>query len=240
MACRICAQRAGLRHLVVEAVIDLVGDEPHVPFRTRCGNVGQRVGRQHGAGGVGRACQQQPVQPLVASGFDLLVRGCPAAARINRQVLHANALRLKNVPVGRVAGHGQAHLVACIETGREAQHERGRRAGGDGNVVRAHADAIGRVIVGGNALAKRQQAKRVGVAHVRAVECGTRGLDHLARRPACRLSCRHVHHVMTGSGQRIGLAEEVHDDERLHPGSAVGRFERHQRRIRQLMSCASA
>jgi hypothetical protein len=172
--------------------------------------------------------------------FDLLMRGCPAAARIHGQVFYPNALRLKNVPVGRVARHGQAHLVTGIETRREAQHERGRRASGDGDIGRVHVHAIGRVIVGGDALAKRHQAERVGVAHIRAIECIARGLDHLARRPACRLACRHVHHVMAGGGQRIGLAEEVHDDERLHPGSAVGRFERHQRRIRQLMSCASA
>ena len=44
-----------------DAVIDLVGDEPHAALAAPARNGGELGGRQHRAGGVGRAGDDQPV-----------------------------------------------------------------------------------------------------------------------------------------------------------------------------------
>ncbi len=153
--------RGGLgRERIVEAVIDLVGDEPDPRAFRGVDEIAQRRIRHHGAGRVGGARDQHALERRRAMrGEQHLGRDRPARRlrRLDRHRLAAE--RAEDVTIGRIARQRDRDPVAGLEQRQEGEHESGRRSGGDGDARRIDLDAVSFAVVPRNARAQRSECR---------------------------------------------------------------------------------
>ena len=158
--------RCGLgRERIIEAVIDLVGDEPD-PLSFRSGDeIAQRLARHHGAGRVGGTCDQHALERRLAMRREQQLGRDRPARRLRRLDHHRLAAeRREDMAIGRIARQRDRDAVARLEQREECQDEARRRAGRDDDARRIDRDAIGVAIVPRDARAQRRNAERLGIA----------------------------------------------------------------------------
>ena len=220
---------AGAR-AVMQAVVNLVADQPHALGFAPGGDGGQFVGAQHAAGRIARAGDDQPVRRRV----DLPQhRHCRLVARggVSRQQGRAQAQRRQDIDVRRVERGRQRHPVAGVKRRQERQRERPGGAGGHGHPRRWQVEAVPIGQMRRDPLAQGRPAERLGVAE-RLPGAQRRGdrVHRAARRAGGRLAHLHADHVRRPGRQRrlarVGGGDDVHDDERRGFG-ATADLQRH-------------
>ena len=175
------------------------------------------AGFDHGAGGIGRARDDQPVE--LARPADEIERRLEPLGRARRQFDRHEVERGEDVAIGGIARRRQRHAVARLERREKGEDEARRRAGRDDHARGVDRDAVARRIMPGDRLAQRRQAERVGIAeHVassarRAASSTPLGAG-VEGWPTSRWSD-------VGAGRRalVGGAQHVHDDERRDPAA---------------------
>ena len=98
------------------------------------------VGRDHRAGRVGRAGDDEPGEVAGLGeqfGVGLVMR---VLADLDQHRLEAE--RAEDVAIGGIAGRRQRDPVARLEGGEKGELEGGRRAGGDDDLGRVDGDAV--------------------------------------------------------------------------------------------------
>ena len=223
---------------VIEAVIDLVGNEADAGAFRRADQAGQRLARHHRSRRIGgtadqHALQRRPAmrrqQRFAGQGVTRLVRGLDQH-RLATQ-------RREDMAVGRIAGHGHGNPVAGSEHRQKCQNEPARRAGGDHDPVGVDRTAVSILIMPADSGPQRGNAERRRIIDPGFIErrMGRRYRDlrgrgrrladfHMDHMPAGRLDARrrrhHIHHhergdVAPGRGgqqgfHRIGWGRLVH------------------------------
>ena len=93
----------------------------------------ERVGVHHGAGRIGRACDQHALERLACDARRSAPRpSAPSASRPRfRSAPARSRARVEDVPVRRIAGIGERDPVARLEQRQKRQDETAGRAGGD-------------------------------------------------------------------------------------------------------------
>ena len=201
-------ERGLLRHAIAEAVIDLVGNEPDAAAPASRRDLRQAFGLQHGAGGIGGACDHEAGDPLVAARLlDLCRGGHPARGGIGRNRHRSLAERGENVAVAGIAGRRQGHPAAGIEQREKREHEARRRAGRHDHPLRFHIDAVAFPVMAGDALAQGGQAEGEGVSQRLAVERARHAIQRRARRRRAGLADLHVDDLVP---QRFALRRGLH------------------------------
>ena len=131
------------RAAVIEAVIDLVGDEPD-PGSARSGDeIAQRLARHHGPGRIGGTCDQHALERRLAMRRQQQLRGDRPARRLRRLDHHRLAAeRCKDMPIRWIAGQRDRYAIPRLEQREERQDEARRRAGRDDDARRIDGEAI--------------------------------------------------------------------------------------------------
>ena len=228
--------RRGGFALVHDAVIDLVGDQPHAPCVAPFGQGLQLRAAHHRAGRIGRARHDQPGdRPCLLERGD---RRLEAIGRGGRQIDGLEIERRQDVAIGRIARRRERHPVAGIEAREEGERKAARRAGRDDHPLGRHLGAVGVAIVPRDALAQRRHAERRDIADAVGVERGV-------RRGQCRLGRGRAGladlEMDDGVARRFllgGGGHHVHDDERIDGAGAARNGTRH--RLRQRVVAFSA
>ena len=202
-------------HAVGQPVIDFVGHQPDAVAPARGGNLGKARRLQHGAGWIGRACNDEAGNAGLAHRVvDVGARRHPARSIVRVQQHRILAERGQDVPVAGIAGRRQGHLGTGVEQRQEGQHEAGRRAGRDHHALRLDRDPIPVRIVPRDALAQRGQTQGQRVAERLALEGPARSRKGGARRRRAGLADLHVDDFVPQRFALGGGLHHVHDDER--------------------------
>ena len=164
------------------------GDHADAAHRTYRGDRRQFVGGDDRTGGVGGAgddhAGRRRVDGRQRRGGQLEAALGPAGN------LHRNHVQgAQRIAIGDVARPGQGDAVAGREAGGQGQHQGGRGAAGEDELVRLDRDAIGLVIVPGE---PGLQRRAFPIAYAVAVEHAVRGGDRRARRAGRRLAELHM------------------------------------------------
>ena len=202
-------RRGGAR--VGDPVVDLVADQLDPGALAVGRQRGQLVRRQHGARRVGRAGDDQPVDPVeVLQHRD---GGLVAGLRAARQLDDLAAQRREDVAVAGIAGAGHRDAVADVEGREEGEQEAAGRAGGQHHVVRGDRQAVGVAVVRGDAGPQLGQPQRDGVAeHVALQRVGGRAADGPGRGRG-GLAGGEVDQVAVGALPLARGGPDVHDVE---------------------------
>ena len=154
---------------VLDAVVDLVADQLHLLGLAPLGQRRELARQQHGAGRVGRAGDDQPLEAVLGVQLgDLLDGGLEPRLRAGRDLDHVDAERGEHVAVAGVARPGHRNLVADLERRQEREQEPAAAPGGHDHLVGVDVDAVGPLVVGGDRLAqledpdRRRVAERIG------------------------------------------------------------------------------
>ena len=213
-----CAGAGPLPVRVHDAVVDLVRDEPHTAFLAPAGELGELVGADHRARGIGRGGEHEPRdRALRERRLQVGDRGLVAGAGVDVHVHHLHPERREDVAVRRIAGARQEHAVSRGERREEAEHERPRGARGDRDLLGAHVEPVPAAVVAGDGGPQLRQAQRRGVGEGTAggVDGGGRGVDGGRGAPA-RLPRAQADDVVAGGTQLGDPAEDAHHRERRH------------------------
>ena len=173
-------------------MIDFIGNEGDAEPRADLADVAQGRCAHHRAGRVGRAHQQHAIERASRMfGLDHGGGDDMAVARAGGERRRLDPDRFENVAIGRIAGRRDRDPRAGVEKREERENESTRRPGGDGDPLWRHRQAVGLVIVAGDARAQRRQPERLRVADPAGVERTDRGVPHDARRWRRRLARFH-------------------------------------------------
>ena len=203
-------QSAG-RGAIGDAVIDLIRHDPDAGLGTERPQLGEPFGRDHAAGGIGRARQHQPVQgqrPLEAHH-----RRLEAFLWPQLEPHHLHIQRPQDVAIGGIARLGQGHPIARIKGGEKAQHEGAGGANGDGDAPRVHLHPIHIEIMLGDALTQGRQAEGLAIAHEGLIEGASGRLQRCRRGAAAGLAQLQMQHLLTRRRPRIGRRQHLHHHE---------------------------
>ena len=215
-------------------MIDLVGHEADAVARARLRQFLKPFGLEHGAGGVGRAGDDQPGDPLIAGRrFHLLGGWHPAPPGIGGEQHRLLPQRGQDMAIAGIARRRQTDAVAMIEQRQERQHKRRRRAGRDRYLLRRHFHAVALAVVASDALAQGWHPKRRRVAQRIAPKRAPHGLERRARRRRAGLADFHVYDLVAA---RLALGRGlhyVHDDEGRHAAAARSNHTFHVRETGQ-------
>jgi len=210
---------------IVQAVVDLVADQPYAgAVAPRCDG-GQLVGVQHGAGRVAGAGDDQPVgrriEPFQHSNAGLEPR---FGSRLQDHRLDAQ--RGEDVDIGRVERRRQRHAVACVEGRQEGKRERARCAHRDGDAGDGDIEPVPVSVMRDSPLAQAAAAERFCVAKRVARRQRRRGgLGGAGRGAGAGLADLHADHAGGAGGERclarVGGGDHVHHQEgrRCRPAS---------------------
>ena len=187
--------RRGLcRERVVEAVIDLVGDEADaLAFR----GLDQRAQRRRASSwcrsdwrGLPTSTPLSGVRRWASSSMSR--RDRPARRRRGFDQHRLAAERLEDVAVRRIARHRDRDAIARLEQRQKGEDESGRRAGGDDHARGIDGNAVGLVVVPRDARAQRRNAERLGVAEPAVSSAARAAVERASTaptRPAGRPPC---------------------------------------------------
>ena len=236
---------AGVRGVVGEAVVDLVGDEVEV---AAFGEPDERLQRSAGLHRAGRVRGRAEQHRLRARGDRGLhhrrVDGepvLPAGRHPHRHPARERDARL----VGDVAGLGDDHLVAGVEQHPQREVEPLGDAGGDQALVGPRVlGAVAGGQVGADQLAQLRQPRVGGVGGVPVLQRVDPGLAHPPRRDEVGLADAERDHVVPLGGDVEELPDPRrraggdHVVERLH-GVTGSRWSGSGRRTRRRRACRS-
>ena len=189
------------------------------------------VGTHHGAGRVGRACDQHAFQRRAAVRGEQRIDG-ERPARLGRDLDHHRlaAERGEDMPVRRIARARDRDAVARLEQREEREDESGRRAGRHHHALGLDRDAVSIRVMPRDPVAQSRHAERRRVADVAEIERGLGGLARDARRGRGRLADLHVHHAPALRLDARGGRHHVHHHERRNV-AAGRRSEQRDRRL---------
>ena len=208
------SRRGHRRECVVEAVIDLVGDEADALAFRGLDQRAQRIARHHGAGRVGGTCHQHALERRAPVRIEQHVRRDRPARRGRGLDQHRLAAeRLEDVPIRRIARHRDRDAVAGLEQREKGEDETGRRSRGRDHARRLDRDAIGLGVVARDARAQRRDAERLGVVEP-AVQRRARGVERGRGRRGRRLADFQVDNPPAGGFDARRRRHDVHHHER--------------------------
>ncbi len=205
---------------IIEAVIDLVGDEADARALRRRHQAGERLAGHHRARRIGRASDQHALQRRLAmrrqQGF-AGQRVTGLARGLDQHRLAAE--RGQDVAIRRIAGHRHRDAVARLEHREKGQDERARRSRRDHDPLGIHGAAISLAVMPGDPRAQRGNAQRRGIIDPPQFEGGVRGRDRGLRRRRRGLPDFHVNDMAAGRLDPRRRRHHVHHHERRNIAS---------------------
>ena len=203
------------RLVVGDAVIDLIRDDPYAPAAAPAGKTFQIGARDHRAGGIGRAGQDEAVD-RARDGRQQVGSRLEAGLHGGGNRHHLDVERGQDVAVGRIAGFRDRDACPGVEGGQERQDEPARGPDGRSDPGRVDLDAVDVAVMSGDPLAQGGQPEGLGVAAA-PLRQGSGGGGHGGGRGAARgLADLEVQNVGAGGRTGVRCREDVHDDERCH------------------------
>ena len=218
------ADVCGLGAVIVEVLVDLVGDDPHVVLHGPLADRADRLATPHGTGRVVRGGDDDGLRALGPGGLDGGDVGLETTVGASEHLDRFAAGQLDGLRIARPERRGNDDLVAVIE-----QHLEGFVHGLLAAV--GHHDLIGIDLIAGiaqhlsrNRFAQLGQARRRRVLVILRVKAGIcRSLDHVCGGREIRFTCAEADNVKSGGLHGLGLGIDGERSARCHSVDTVGK-----------------
>jgi len=190
--------------VVGQRQIDLVDDQGDAMRHAPVVDARELVRRHDGAGGIGRAGDQEGAGSGRGVAFDGLKRELEAAAGVDRHTHHASVAKADEVAVTGITRVGHQYVV--VRTGQQPQRQQqcAGRAGRDDDAPRLDRGLPARGIPSGDGRAQPGQAERTGVVRMAGAQRGNAGFDDGAGRGEVGFADFEMDDVASGCFQGLG------------------------------------
>ena len=216
-------------------MVDFIADQPHPFGMAPARNGGQFIRRQHGAGGVAGARDNQSRRARIEL-FQHGNRWLKARCSIAFQQLRAHPKRLQDIGIGRVEGCRHGNGIAGVKRRQKRQWKGTRSAHGHRDAPRRHDHAVMVQIMPRDTFPERDQPKGFRIAKRRAgIERAYRSLGRATRCAGAGLAHFHANNARCAGRQagrtRIGGRNHIHHQEGRGLSPATG-LQRHDQRTK--------